>query len=241
MALAATFGLGIAMLVASPAAPASAVPTVRTIHFYPSGSESRHVFMACTATAYSPSVTSTSGAIAAGSVECVYEDGTAANSPHITLDETLISPSNVAVTEPKAGDEIDALAAVASNRSCSHGTWTSLAEAVVDVPLGWHLGPEGTAHVQDMNYTTANLGTCAEDYTFVPNLWAQDPEDVSLILQSYDLRLGTVGCCLDVVHPYLDGEVVGQSIAAGTQVLRGTTVSVTLGWFNPYPCGEFEC
>jgi hypothetical protein len=246
MALVVALGLGAAMLVASPAAPASASATVRTIHFYPTPNISVHVFMACTATAYPPIAAdpvggSSTSVVGLGSVDCVYEDGTPANSPHITLDETLIDPSlNDAVTKPSEGDETGHLGATAINTSCSHGTWTSSAEAVVDVPLGWRLGPEGTTHVQDINFGTLNFGDCSADYTYVPNLYSEDPDEASLALQAAGLQLGSVcpGCTTTNV-PYLDGEVMVQSIAAGTRVLRGTTVDVTTGWFNPDPpCGD---
>jgi beta-lactam-binding protein with PASTA domain len=77
--------------------------------------------------------------------------------------------------------------------------------------------------------------------TYVPSLFAEDPDEASLTLQAAGLQLGTVGCCVATETPYLDGEVMVQSIGAGAQVPYGTTIDVTVGFFNPNQCGPFPC
>jgi hypothetical protein len=227
------------MFVAAPAY--AAPPGVTTIYaFETPGADTGHAWIACTVKAYEAEVSSISGAVkGTGKLDCVYDDGSVAVLPYMSLTETLANPSlNVQVQDHEGEPDTAGLLNIALSSPCGHGAWSSVANGIVNWPAGYDFSD---THVDDAAYTTLNPGDCPQDVTHVPNLFADDSDEARLALQSAGLRLGTVGCCVNVVEEYLDGEVVVQSIAAGAAVRYGTVVDVTTGFFNPYPCGEFAC
>ena len=239
MTLLATFVAGAAMFVAAPAY--AAPPGVTTIYaFETPGANTGHAWIACTVKAHEAEESTVSGAVkGTGTLDCVYDDGSVAVLPYMSLTETLANPAlNVQVQDHEGEFNTAGLLNIALSSPCGHGTWSSVANGIVNWPAGYDFSD---THVDDATYTTLNLGDCPQDMTHVPNLYALDPDEARSALESVGLRLGTVGCCVTTDDAYLDGEVVNQFIAAGAAVRYGTAVDVTTGYFNPYACGEYAC
>lgn len=79
------------------------------------------------------------------------------------------------------------------------------------------------------------LVTVPPGYVAVPSLIGDPPSLAAEHLQAAGLALGTVGSAIDRTCDNI-GTVMSQRPAAGSYVLRGTQVSITIGKYNPRLC-----